>query len=225
MQLIGISAAIDAIISLIAYGILASRKRELIQEEPVTTRSANLFLKYLLFTFVFLALIAVSILVFDGRARMISFFVADLFLWISLSYMIIFACREEKVGLRKALLSIFFIFAALRSLYQLSGIFGVEIFVGEKLIYTLSNLDAWLMYAVWVPSAVVFLFTALTAQNAAVRLRSLFLAVGLLLIAFTWAFRLLAKEPSLAVVSTVSVIGFAIFLAGILYRKRLAAIA
>lgn len=219
MTLIGISAGIDAAISLMAYIILSARKQRILQSDPTINRSVQLFSSYLIWTTIFLAAIATAILGFTGPAQSVALFVADLILWVSLVYMILFVFHEKATKGRTVVLTIFAILALARSVYQLSGILGVTIFSGEQLIYALSNMDAWLMYAVWVPSAIAFLSTALTAESPTVRMRSLFLCIGLLLIAFTWAFRLLSKEPSLALVSVVSVVGFALFLSGLIYRK------
>jgi hypothetical protein len=81
------------------------------------------------------------------------------------------------------------------------------------------------MYAVWVPSALVLIWVALTSESNIVRFRSLVFAIGLLLISFTWAFRLLSAatvslQTAYLLVGGLSVIGFALLLVGILYKGQ-----
>lgn len=225
MKFIAITSAIDAAICLFSWLILTWRRREVTGRDKSTARKIEYFSQYLLLTFAFLILIHLSILYFQGSTQEVMFFITDLVLWASLFYFILFMYEGKAEKWKLNAIVLFLFLAGLRSLFQLIGILDLEVPLGQSTVYILSNLDGWLMYAVWIPSAIVLIATAFQTESDLVRTRSLMFAIGLLLITFTWAFRLMGANLittslSLGFVSIASVSGFALLLSGILYRKQ-----
>jgi hypothetical protein len=146
--------------------------------------------------------------------------ISDIALWISLVFFILLAFAGRQSSKRNAALMAFLVFAFLGSLYQVMQYLQSTLTFGPVITYILANMAPLLMYAVWVPSALVFFNAAATARTSLVRTRSLMFAIGLLLITFSWAFRLLAAQPSFLTVSLVSVAGFGLLLGGVIYRAR-----
>src|SRR3989338_1450145 len=220
MEFIGITALIDAGVCLVAWIFLYMRKSNM----AGVSDKANALSSYLLATFAFLVLIGLSILQFQGQGQAVMLMISDLMLWVSL---VLFIKLMHVGGDKKnqgVLISIFLVFALLRTLFQLAGILGMDLSsLGSSLTYVLSQLDAWLMYAVWVPSAIALIALSLRSESAVVRSRSLMFAIGILLITFTWAYRLLGgadapRELAFVLVSGVSIIGFVLLLTGVLHR-------
>ena len=222
MLFIGITAAIDAVIALIAWIVVMSRKGSLTE----SSKKVNLFSTYLLTTFIFLVAISAAILFFTDVAQLIMIMVADLILWVSLIAFINFMYEGTNWGGKRVAIIALLVFAASRTLFQIAGIIGVSLEgFAPFILYVLSNLDAWLMYVVWLPAAFALIGVALSAESAVVRARSLMVAIGLILITFTWAFRILGQgilsgDPALLLVSGASVVGFALLLFGVVYRGK-----
>lgn len=220
MEFIGITALIDAGISILAWIVLYMRK----PADGVMSPKAHGLSNYLLATFFFLALIAVTILKTTGLTQQVMFLISDLVLWVSLIAFISLMYTDVAGGNQKTLIAVFCVLALMRTLFQLAGIMGVDIsFLGDKMLYILSQLDAWLMYVVWVPSGLYLIGVALRTDSSVVRARALMFAIGILLITFTWAFRLLAaasvaESTAFILVSGASLVGFILLLTGVLYR-------
>lgn len=221
MEFIAITALIDAVISIVAWVVLYTRKSAVV---GTVSNKVTYLSKYLLATFAFLILISVTILKFTGPLQQIMFMVSDLVLWVSLLLFISLMYSDAPKGSKSTVVAIFCIFAAMRTLFQLAGILGMDLSsLGSNMTYMLSQLDAWLMYAVWVPSAIVLIGVGLRTDSSIVRSRSLMFAIGILLITFTWAFRFLGqaevtKQTAFILVSGGSLVGFILLLAGVLYR-------
>lgn len=220
MTFIGITAAVDAFIALLTW-LAFTLKRP----EGLYTRKMKFFSAYLLSTFAFLLFISYTILGVSGSAQAVYLLIADLLLWVSLFVFIDFMYEGTSSRTKPLALVVFGLFAASRTLFQLAGILGMSTAgLGETGNYILSNLDAWLMYAVWLPSAIALMAIALRSSNPLVRLRSLMFAVGLILITFTWAFRILGvtefTTSAYLLVGWASVVGFSLLLGGMLYRPR-----
>jgi len=221
MEFIGTTALIDAGIAILAWVVLYTRKKD-----GVVSNKMQALSSYLLATFFFLVLIAFTILKTSGVFQQVMFLVSDLVLWVSLIAFISLMYSDVPGGNKKVLITLFSVFALMRTLFQLAGIIGVDISgLGSSMLYALSQLDAWLMYVVWVPSALYLIGVALKADSSVVRARALMFAIGLLLITFTWAFRLLAQasvteQTGFILVSGASLVGFVLLLAGVLYRGK-----
>ncbi|MBP9803073.1 MAG: hypothetical protein KBD14_02080 [Candidatus Pacebacteria bacterium] len=222
MEFIGNTALIDAVIVVLSWVVLFSR-------QPKTeggTGKVKYLSQYFVATFAFLVLIAFTILKTEGVTQQVMFLVSDLVLWVSLFIFILLMYADTKGTGKGLMMFVFGIFALCRSLFQLAGIVGMDLTgLGDTTLYVLQNLDAWLMYAVWVPSALVLIYVALTSESNVVRFRSLVFAIGLLLISFTWAFRLLSAatvsvQTAYLLVGGLSVLGFILLLAGILYKGQ-----
>jgi hypothetical protein len=222
MEFIGNTALIDAVIVVLSWAILFSRK----PKGENTAPKNNYLAQYFVATFAFLVLIAFTILRTTGTTQAVMFLVSDLVLWVSVFIFILLMYADTKGTGKGLMMFMFGIFALCRSLFQLAGIVGMDLSgLGDTTLYVLQNLDAWLMYAVWVPSALVLIWVALTSESNIVRFRSLVFAIGLLLISFTWAFRLLSAatvslQTAYLLVGGLSVIGFALLLVGILYKGQ-----
>lgn len=220
MQLIGATAGLDALLALAAWIVVQSRRTQLEQEGGTTPQTVRHFSRYLMYTCIFLALTAISILLLTGTVQMLVVMISDLILWISLALFILLATVGRSTGTRNALLVLFVVFAALGSLYQLAGLVAIDLALGSIMTYILSQMAPLMMYAVWIPSALRFFVTAAATQSTLVRTRALMLGGGLLLITFSWAFRLLTAQPSFMTVSLASLLGFALLLGGVIYRKE-----
>ena len=221
MEFIAYTAAIDAAISLVSLLILYTRR----QKSSAPSQKLDYFIKYIFWTFVFLTVLSCTILYVTGQAQMIMFIVADIILWISLTYMILLASEHTSKKQIGSLLTLFFVFAIARNLFQLNGLLGAPLEITGTLNYFFSNLDAWLMYAVWVPSALIFFGIALRSSDAATKMRAIMFAIGLLLITFTWAFRFEAMRGIITsanymIVAIGSIAGFALLLGGIQYGSK-----
>ena len=220
MEFIGITALIDAVIAILAWVVLYMRK----PADGMVSNKVHALSSYLLATFFFLVLIAFTILKTTGLNQQIMFLISDLVLWVSLIAFISLMYADMSGGNKKTLIWVFCVFALMRTLFQLAGIMGVDIsFLGDKMLYVLSQLDAWLMYVVWVPSGLYLIGVALKTDSSVVRARALMFSIGILLITFTWAFRLLAaasvaESTAFILVSGASLVGFILLLAGVLYR-------
>lgn len=222
MEFIGYTALIDAAVVIISWFVLFNKQKKM---QPVSEKVKYLN-SYLIWTFVFLLIIAYTIFRLPAEQMMVGLLVADLVLWVSMVIfiMMMYAGTEGK---QKGLwIGLFLIFAAMRTSWQVAVIQGVDTSaLGAGFNQFLSTLDQWLMYAVWVPSAIVLIVVGLRSESALVRLRSVFFAIGLLLISFTWAFRFLAAsavstEAGYAIVSIGSVLGFLLLLMGLLYKGK-----
>lgn len=221
MEFIGYTAFIDAIIALVAFGILYNRKTKMTE----ASSKANALSSYLMATTLFLFLISATLLKTAGQTQAIMFIVSDLVLWVSLIMFIkMMYVGMENASSKNVVLWIFYILAAMRTLWQIAGVMAIDLSsLGANMLYVLSKLDAWLMYIVWIPSAIYFIWIALSSDSSVVRSRSLMFAIGLLLITFTWAFRFLIPSPveesvGYALVSLASVVGFMLLLGGVFYR-------
>lgn len=215
MQLVGVTAAFDAVLSASSWLIVRARRRTL--QAPSTL--VEYFEKYFLTTTVFLVLTAVAMLWLAGTTQMLVVIVSDLVLWVSLAYFIGLVSVGRVAARRGSILVGFWLLAALGTIYQLAGLLGVQLSLGTVITYLLANMAPILMYAVWVPSAVVFLGAAARASDTFLRRRFVLFAIGLLFITFSWAWRLLSAEPSAVLVMAVSFIGFVTLLAGLVVRK------
>lgn len=216
MQFVALTAGVDAVIALAAWAILRSRMRQGLRPSPTAKYLAH----YLLASTGFLALTAVAMGLLTGSVQATVIFVSDLILWASLVlFVLLVAVGRSRAGRNVALLLLLF-FAALGTLYQLAGFGGIPVDLGPTIIYVLVNMAPLLMYAVWIPSAVLFFLAAAKTRDSVVRARSLMFAIGLLLITYSWASRLqiISSEPSLVIVVAASIIGFSLLLGGVVYR-------
>ena len=221
MEFIGYTALIDAIIALVAFGVLYSRKAKMAE----VSSKANALSSYLMATTLFLFLISATLLKTAGATQQWMFIISDLVLWVSLIMFIkMMYVGMENASSKNMVLWIFYILAAMRTLWQLAGVFAVDLsFLSTNMLFALSKLDAWLMYIVWIPSAIYFIWIALSSDSSVVRSRSLMFAIGLLLITFTWAFRFLLPSPveesvGYTLISIASIVGFMLLLGGVFYR-------
>ncbi len=223
MEFIGYTAIIDAVVVVVSWFVLLGKQKKMQQ----VNQKIKYLSSYLIWTFVFLLLVAYTIFFVDPSQMMVGLLVADLVLWVSMVIfiMMMYAGTEGK---QKGLwIGLFLIFAAMRTTWQVAQIQGIDtsglgVWMNEQF---LGKLDQWLMYAVWVPAAIVLIMVGLNSDNALVRLRSIFFAIGLLLISFTWAFRFLmaadySQEVGYIVISLGSVIGFILLLMGFLYKGK-----
>ncbi|MFA7285663.1 MAG: hypothetical protein WC011_02345 [Candidatus Paceibacterota bacterium] len=220
MEFIGYTALIDAVVVVLSWVVLFTRKSKI--SSP--SKKMNYLSSYLVWTLIFLLLIAYTIFILPPSQMMIGLIVADLVLWISMVIFILMMYADTQ-GRQKGLwVGLFLIFAAMRTSWQVAQVQGIDTsLLGVNMNYLLSTLDQWLMYAVWLPSAFVLLVVGLNSDSALVRLRSMFFAIGLLLISFTWAFRFLgagavSQQAGYALVAVGSVLGFVLLLMGLLYK-------
>lgn len=223
MEFIGYTALIDAVVVVLSWVVLFTRKSKI--SSP--SKKMNYLSSYLVWTLVFLLMIAYAIFKTNTPVEMmIALIIADLVLWISMVIFILMMYADTQ-GRQKGLwVGLFLIFAAMRTAWQVAQVQGIDTSaLGVNMNYLLSTLDQWLMYAVWLPSAFVLLVVGLNSDSALVRLRSMFFAIGLLLISFTWAFRFLgagavSQEAGYALVAIGSVLGFVLLLMGLLYKGQ-----
>ncbi len=223
MDFIGYTALIDAVVVIISWIVLFSKQKKM---QPASEKVKYLN-SYLIWTCVFLLIVAYTIFRLPASQMMIGLLVADLILWVSMVVFIMMMYAGTEGKQKGFWIGVFLIFAAMRTSWQVAQIQGIdtsslgtwmnEVFLGK--------LDQWLMYAVWVPAALVLIIVGLKSDSVLVRLRSLFFAIGLLLISFTWAFRFLAAtsvsaEAGYAIVSIGSVLGFLLLLMGLLYKGK-----
>lgn len=220
MQFVGITAGIDAVLAILTLMLLLTRKSHLEQEGPTIKKTVGYFANYLAFTFAFLVLISVSMLSLAGTVQAVVVMFADFSLWISLIFFIMLVFVERPEGLKHQVVGIFLVLAGLGSVYQILGLLGIALNLGGVATYILQNMAPLLMYIVWIPSAVLFFVTAARTGNPIVKTRSLMLAVGLVLVTYSWASRLLQAEPSLLIVSTSSIIGFILLFGGVAYQQK-----
>lgn len=226
MRFVGITALVDAVIAIVAWAILMMRKSKM----TVVSGKVKYLSLYLITTFIFLAFISFTMLQTQGQTMMVMAMISDLILWVSLiMYIKLMFADSGKKG-EGMWIGIFCVFAAMRTLFQLAGIMGIDLSgLGDDIIYMLSNLDAWLMYAVWVPSAIVLIGLSLSSESSVVRSRSLMFAIGILLITFTWAFRLLGgaalnQQNGFIMLGIASAVGFMLLLSGVMYRGKESAV-
>jgi hypothetical protein len=213
MAFIAYTALIDSVLVLISFFVLKGRRGQ--------STMARDFSSYLVFTFGFLALLALSILQFQGPTTGIGkilFVLADFSLWASLWYMISLGLANSSAGVRKRALGVFAVLAAVGSLYQIAGFLGSSIAIQPQIDWVLANMAPVLMYVVWVPVGFVFISTAISTQDSIVRARSIMFAAGLFLSTYSWAARLQLNVTSLLIISGVSVIGFICLVGGVIYR-------
>lgn len=223
MDFIGYTALIDAVVVIISWIVLFNKQKKM---QPASEKVKYLN-SYLIWTCVFLLTVAYTIFRLPASQMMIGLLVADLILWVSMVVFIMMMYAGTEGKQKGFWIGVFLIFAAMRTSWQVAQIQGIdtsslgtwmnEVFLGK--------LDQWLMYAVWVPAALVLIIVGLKSDSVLVRLRSLFFAIGLLLISFTWAFRFLAAtsvsaEAGYAIVSIGSVLGFLLLLMGLLYKGK-----
>lgn len=222
MEFIGYTALIDAIIVIVSWVVLFMRKGKM---QP-TSEKAKYLSSYFLWTFIFLVIVAYAIFQTSTPEQMgIALLIADLVLWVSMVVFILMMYAGTQGKQKGMWIGIFLVFAAMRTLWQVAQLQGIDTsglgtFMNEQV---LGKLDQWLMYAVWVPSAVVLITVGLGSDNALVRMRSVMFAVGLLLISFTWAFRFLgagsvSQETAYVLVGGASVAGFVLLLMGLFYK-------
>lgn len=222
MEFIGFTALADAVIVVLSWIVLYMRKAKL-QPAPEKVKYLSY---YFVSTFVFLFLIAFTILKTTGTTQSVMFLIADLVLWVSMIAFILMMYAGT-AGKQKGLwIGVFLILALCRTLFQLAGLAGLDLNgLGSGVISILSQLDQWLMYAVWVPSALVLLVVGMQSDSALVRVRSIMFAIGILLITFTWAFRFLAassvsEATGYWLIGISSVVGFVLLLAGVFYKGK-----
>src|SRR3989338_7093788 len=223
MRFIGITAVIDSVLVLIAWFLIYMRHSVAELASPILLY----FLRYLIYTFVFLILIAVAMFSLEGRAQTTLVMLADVVLWISLVYMALLALGGKSSLLRNGLIGLLLVLGFSRTIFlQLNsilgwpfGALGSGLSGPNSIEWLLVNMDAILMYAVWVPVAFVFLGTAFRSADSAVRARSVMFAVGLLFITYSWVARLQLGSRSLALISICSLVGFAQVISGVSYRK------
>ncbi len=220
MPLIAITAGIDAVFALASWFVLASRRTDLENKGEGVARRVTFFSRYLLFSFLFLALIAVSMGYLEGQMQMATVFIADIALWISLFYILKLTLAQRSSAVQGIAVVLLVVLAGLGSIYQLLGLFSVALSLGEAAATILSQMAAILMYAVWVPCGILMLLTVFRSDNAFVRVRSLMFGAGLLFITFSWALRLQLGIDNIYIISISSVAGFVLLLGGILYRQE-----
>lgn len=221
MEFIGYTALIDAVVVVISWAVLYTRSQKV---QPVNEKMKHLS-SYLAWTVLFLILIAYAIFKTTSPIGMMTtLLVADLVLWISMVIFILMMYAGTKGQYKGSVIGLFLIFAAMRTLWQVAQIQGIDTTgLGNNVNYILSTLDQWLMYAVWLPSALVLLVVGLNSDSSLVRMRSVFFAIGLLLISFTWAFRFwgagaVSADTGYIIVALGSVLGFILLLMGLLYK-------
>ena len=217
MRFIGLTAAIDAALVFIAFVTLSARKSRLQGAPESLSTMVGYFSQYLTFTFIFLALASAAMLSFSGTSQAALLLIADLALWASLAYMITLTLINHPAAKRFAL-TIFTVLAAIGTLYQVLGLTGSSLDLGPRLNAIVANIAPLLMYLVWVPSALLFFATAARSDNPLVRKRSTMFGLGLLLVTYSWVARLQLGVVSLVLISTFSILGFALLLGGVLYR-------
>lgn len=223
MEFIGYTALIDAVVVVISWAVLYTRSQK---AQPVNEKVKHLS-SYLAWTVLFLILIAYAIFKTTSPIGMMTtLLVADLVLWISMVIFILMMYAGTKGQYKGSVIGLFLIFAAMRTLWQVAQIQGIDTTgLGNNVNYILSTLDQWLMYAVWLPSALVLLVVGLNSDSALVRMRSVFFSIGLLLISFTWAFRFwgastVSADTGYIIVALGSVLGFILLLMGLLYKGQ-----
>lgn len=222
MEFIGFTALADAVIVVLSWIVLYMRKAKL-QPAPEKVKYLSY---YFVSTFVFLFIIAFTILKTTDTTQAVMFLIADLVLWVSMVAFILMMYAGTEGKQKGFWIGVFLILALCRTLFQLAGIAGLDVSgLGSGVINILSKLDQWLMYAVWVPSALVLLVVGMQSDSALVRMRSIMFSVGILLITFTWAFRFLAansvsQDTGYWLIGISSVIGFVLLLAGVFYKGK-----
>jgi hypothetical protein len=217
MQFVALTAGVDTLLALVAWGILRSRLGRTLPPSP----EARYLAHYLLASAIFLGLTAVAMgMLPPGTTQALVVFVSDLVLWVSLVLFVMLVGVGRSHSGRNLALIVLLLFAFFGTAFQVFGLLGVQLTFGPTITYVLTNMAPILMYAVWLPSAVVFFLTAFRTQNPAVRMRSIMFAIGLLLITYSWASRLrvVSVEPSLTVVIIASIVGFVLLLGGVAYR-------
>jgi len=222
MQFVALTAGVDAVIAFVAWLVLRARLGRSLPPSP----SARYLAHYLITSATFLALTAVAMGMLTGPLQMTVVFISDIALWISLTLFVLLVGVGRSATGRTVALVLLLLCAFMGSAYQVFGFVGVTLTLGPVATYILQNMAPLLMYAVWLPSAVLFFLTAIQTSNSAVRARSLMFAIGLLLITYSWASRLriVSTEPSLTAVIIASIIGFILLLGGIIYRPQQATI-
>jgi len=223
MEFIGYTALIDAVVVIASWVLLYTRSKKM---QPLNEKMKYLSY-YLVSTGLFLVLIAYTIFILPPSQMMSGLLVADLVLWLSMVVFILMMYAGTKGQYKGTVIGVFLIFAAMRTIWQVSVIQGVDTLalLGGKVNYILSTLDQWLMYAVWLPAALILLMVGLNSDSALVRMRSVFFAIGLLLISFTWAFRFwgansVSVDTGYVIVALGSVLGFILLLMGFLYKGK-----
>lgn len=216
MQFVALTAGVDTILALVAWGILRSRLGRTLPPSP----EARYLAHYLLASGVFLGLTGVAMGMLSGMLQAVVVFLSDLVLWASLVLFVLLVGVGRSHAGRNIALVLLLVFAFLGTAYQIFGFMGVQLTLGSTITYVLQNMAPVLMYAVWLPSAAVFISTAVKTRNNVVRMRSLMFAVGLLLITYSWASRLrvVSDDPSLTAVIVASIVGFLLMLGGVAYR-------
>lgn len=219
VQFLAATALFDAIIAAITWMAVHSRQKTY-SGPPLTI--VRYFKKNLAWTIAFLLFTAAALMLFEGTAQAISVILSNLSLWVALYYIIlIVSVGHSSAGKNVAMIG-FLIMAALGTLYRILGLFNVTVDFGTVANYVLANMSALLMYAVWLPGALVFFVSALRVSEMSVRVRFVLFAIGLVLITVSWAWRLLIVEPSLFVVTITSLLGFFSLLSGVVYGHKAA---
>lgn len=222
MDFIGYTALTDAVIVVLSWIILYMRKAKM---APAPEKVKYLSY-YFVSTFVFLFLISFTILKTSGTTQSVMFMISDLVLWISMVAFILMMYAGTDGKQKGFWVGVFLVLALCRTLYQLAGLAGLDVSgLGSGVVNILGKLDQWLMYAVWVPSAIVLLGVGMKSDSTLVRMRSMMFAIGILLITFTWAFRFLAastvsQNTGYWLIGISSVIGFVLLLAGVFYKGQ-----
>ncbi len=222
MEFIGFTALADAVIVVLSWIILYMRKAKM-QPAPEKVKYLSY---YFVSTFVFLFLISFTILKTSGTTQSVMFLISDLVLWVSMIAFILMMYAGTEGKQKGFWIGVFLLLALCRTLFQLAGIAGLDLSgLGSGITSILSQLDQWLMYAVWVPSALVLLVVGMQSDSALVRMRSIMFSVGILLITFTWAFRFLAagsvsQDTGYWLIGISSVVGFVLLLGGVFYKGK-----
>lgn len=225
MRFVGITAFVDAGLVFVAWVMVYLRHASL---DYPANKMVQYFSRYLVFTFLFLVLIGTAMLGFisdDPSAvwmRDAMVMLADIVLWVSLAYMVLLALVGKSPRISYAFAGAVLGAGFARTIFQLLALRGVQFNSENTLVFVLSQLDVILMYAVWVPVALLFFVTAIRAFESVTKLRSVMFGAGLLLITYSWVARLQLGSRSLTLISIVSIVGFGLLLGGVLYRKKVA---
>lgn len=223
-ELIGITAGFDAVLALISWYIVRSRRTAGLNPP---SQLVSHFQSYLLWTTMFLVLTAIAMLQLTGPTQMAVVIISDVALWVSLLYFILLASIGRSRTGRNVAIAIFLILAGAASFNQIANFTGVGLTFGPSITFILTNMAPILMYFVWIPSALLFFLNAARTSDSLARIRFSIFGIGLLLITFSWAWRLPSvmagispSTPSILTIMGVSLIGFIGILIGVLYQNK-----
>src|SRR3989338_1274964 len=132
MAFIGYTAAIDAILVLIALFTISMRRSKVETGASSSTHTMIGYLQtYLIFNCLFLILISLAMLGVTGTTQGVVLLLADLALWISLAYMIMIGFVSSSSNSKTLTLAALLIPAGLASLLQILKLAGVLIDLGS----------------------------------------------------------------------------------------------